>query len=346
MDRGGGKTVFVILRSIYWGTAVGEALGKPVQLESRMSRRLDPVEQIRKEFFHGEVTEKQRALTLELQEAWVKELPWFGLLGESRRVNWSQEQAELGGNHQGAVNPGDRGMSLAVLLPLLLDLRLRFGEDFYFRKEAFQRIGDFFLHPSPDPLQELATGVLLCTAALLPEKLPLPETIALGVSRAMAHYAPHRAYRQALHRFHRLSQESFSDLPEQEIRSHGDVVETLEAALWCLVKTTDFETCVLKAVNLGGNTVDTGSLAGGLAALYYGVPQIPEQWRTMLAPMEEDWQLALSPREEMPRWKEERIKEVGLTGESGDRVSPQGSRTSSKASWWHPVTRIRLFVSG
>lgn len=346
MEQGGGKTVFVILRNIYWGTAVGEALGKPVQLESRMSRRLDPVEAIQKEFLHGEVSERQRALTLELQEAWVKELPWFGLLAESRRVSWSREWAMRGKNHRKALSLGDMGMALAVLLPLVLDLRLRFGEDFSQHKEAFQRIGEFLPQPLGDPLQELAAGVLLCTAALLPARLPLQETIALGVSRAMAHYAPHRVYRQALHRFHRLSQESFPDLPETQIRSNGDVVETLEAALWCLLNTTDFESCVLKAVNLGGNTVDTGSLAGGLAALYYGIPQLPEPWKAMLLPLEEDWLLSFSPREELPLWQELRKKDVRFKGEGADLFPTNSRVTGLNTSRWRPFPRLKRYVSG
>ena len=44
-------------------------------------------------------------------------------------------------------------------------------------------------------------------------------------------------------------------------------METLQAALWCLVKTDNYKACVLKAVNLGMDTDTTAAVAGGLAGI-------------------------------------------------------------------------------
>ncbi|MEI6415891.1 MAG: ADP-ribosylglycohydrolase family protein, partial [Pseudomonadota bacterium] len=40
---------------------------------------------------------------------------------------------------------------------------------------------------------------------------------------------------------------------------------------------------VLKAVNLGGETDTTGIVAGGLAGVHYGLSDVPEDWREMMA---------------------------------------------------------------
>jgi ADP-ribosylglycohydrolase len=40
---------------------------------------------------------------------------------------------------------------------------------------------------------------------------------------------------------------------------------------------------VLKAVNLGSDTDTTAAVTGGLAGLYYGVEQIPQDWRDQIA---------------------------------------------------------------
>lgn len=68
---------------------------------------------------------------------------------------------------------------------------------------------------------------------------------------------------------------SFADLPRTEIRSSGYVVDTLEAAIWCLLNSSNYKECILKAVNLGGDTDTIGAVAGGLAGLiadrYYWV---------------------------------------------------------------------------
>lgn len=76
---------------------------------------------------------------------------------------------------------------------------------------------------------------------------------------------------------------SFSSLPEEEIKSSGYVVHTLEAAIWCLLNSESFTECVLKAVNLGGDTDTVGAVAGGLAGLCYGYESIPCEWVEALA---------------------------------------------------------------
>ena len=70
--------------------------------------------------------------------------------------------------------------------------------------------------------------------------------------------------------------------PEAEIRSGGYVMETLMASLWCLLTTSSFSACVLKAVNLGDDTDTTGCVAGGLAGVYYGIESIPHEWMATL----------------------------------------------------------------
>ena len=65
-------------------------------------------------------------------------------------------------------------------------------------------------------------------------------------------------------------------LTRDEIKSSGYVVDTLEAALWCLYNTNNFEECVLTAVNLGKDTDTVGCVVGGLAGIKY--QSIPQKW--------------------------------------------------------------------
>ncbi len=76
--------------------------------------------------------------------------------------------------------------------------------------------------------------------------------------------------------FERLA--TIGQIPEREIRSGGYVVETLEASLWCLLNTTSYKDCVLKAVNLGHDTDTTACVAGALAVIVYGYETIPKHW--------------------------------------------------------------------
>ena len=82
--------------------------------------------------------------------------------------------------------------------------------------------------------------------------------------------------------YRRLFLSDFAALAEREIRSGGYVVDTLEAAIWCLLTTDSYEKCVLKAVNLGEDTDTVAAVAGGLAGALYGYEAIPKKWRDTL----------------------------------------------------------------
>ena len=65
------------------------------------------------------------------------------------------------------------------------------------------------------------------------------------------------------------------EVPREHIRSGGYVLDTLHAAMWCLVTTNSYEECVLEAVNLGADTDTTAAVAGGLAGIRYGFDANP-----------------------------------------------------------------------
>ncbi len=80
----------------------------------------------------------------------------------------------------------------------------------------------------------------------------------------------------------RLLKEDISIRKEDEIRSSGYVLHTLEASIWCLLTSETYAETVLKAVNLGSDTDTTGAVAGGLAGVLYKEEGIPELWRKQL----------------------------------------------------------------
>lgn len=83
--------------------------------------------------------------------------------------------------------------------------------------------------------------------------------------------------------FDRLLKQNIHLFNGEEILSTGYVLHTLEASVWCLMTTDNYKDAVLKAINLGEDTDTTGAVTGGLAALLYGYENIPEQWIKQLA---------------------------------------------------------------
>jgi ADP-ribosylglycohydrolase len=92
--------------------------------------------------------------------------------------------------------------------------------------------------------------------------------------------------------FERLCSLSFLEIPRTEIKSSGYVIHTLEAANWCFMNSESYSETVLKAVNLGDDTDTTAAGAGGLAGLFYGYENIPQEWINELARKEDINELA------------------------------------------------------
>jgi ADP-ribosyl-[dinitrogen reductase] hydrolase len=64
----------------------------------------------------------------------------------------------------------------------------------------------------------------------------------------------------------------------EEVRSSSFVLDTLQTALWTVLRSTDFEHAVTVAVNMGHDAGAVGAVTGALAGAVYGEPGIPARW--------------------------------------------------------------------
>ena len=116
----------------------------------------------------------------------------------------------------------------------------------------------------------------------------LAERLQAGLDRGFAYYDRDPEIRAEVDYYRRLRDlAEFAQVPAEEIRGSGYVVDTLEAAVWSLITTGSFREVLLKAVNLGEDTDTVGAIAGGPAALYYGCDAIPPDWIAELK--RKDW---------------------------------------------------------
>lgn len=69
----------------------------------------------------------------------------------------------------------------------------------------------------------------------------------------------------------------------EQILSSGYVVHTLEAALWCVSRTTSFRDAVVLAANLADDADTVAAVTGQLAGAIYGLQGIPGEWRERVA---------------------------------------------------------------
>ena len=124
----------------------------------------------------------------------------------------------------------------------------------------------------------MSCGIYSLIAAQILNGKNLPDAFSIGMTDAKNFYGADAAFKK----FSRLCNENFAALPEDRISSSGYVLDTLEAALWCLLNTDNYKSLALKAVNLGGDTDTVGAVAGGLAGIFYGAESISADWLATL----------------------------------------------------------------
>jgi ADP-ribosylglycohydrolase len=120
------------------------------------------------------------------------------------------------------------------------------------------------------------------------DKVPLKQLLQNGIEEGIKFYEKDiRNLTEMSHLGRLFDLNVLETIPEKEISSSGYVVASIEAAVWCLITTDTLRECLLKAVNLGDDADTVAAIAGGIAGLYYGYDQIPQEWLSVMK--RRDW---------------------------------------------------------
>lgn len=111
-------------------------------------------------------------------------------------------------------------------------------------------------------------------SCVLKELINNPSKLSIykGLSNSQSYISSSKTY------YYRLFYCYINAFDIMQIKSSGYIVDTLEAAIWCLLTTKNYKDCVLKAVNLGEDTDTVAAVAGGLAGALYGFDDISTEW--------------------------------------------------------------------
>ena len=136
---------------------------------------------------------------------------------------------------------------------------------------------------------KIACGLYyFCVKAILDQEGTLMERLQKGLDEGFFFYEKDIRNMVELAYYGRLQNlQEFAKVPESKIKSTGYVVDSIEAAVWSLIRTDSFKEALLTAVNLGDDSDTVGAIAGGLAALYYGYDGIPLEWLAVIK--RRDW---------------------------------------------------------
>lgn len=86
----------------------------------------------------------------------------------------------------------------------------------------------------------------------------------------------------SINKYYRILNMDIFSIAEDDISSTGYIVSTLESVLWLFLNSKDYNSTILKAVNLGDDTDTVGAIVGGLLGIYYGIDEIKDSWKLML----------------------------------------------------------------
>jgi len=275
-----------------WGSLVGDALGVPVEFESREARRRDPVTGMRGFGSHSQppgTWSDDGALLLCSAESLML-CHGFDAQDMARRfVRWNRnglwtatgDVFDIGHATSQALGRAARGVdpaecggreeyqngngSLMRILPLSLAVA-KSGE------ESWIDIGSAITHG------HLRSKLACRFHALFVGAYLNGGEVAPAFSEAQDRFGKLVAETGETGVFARILAAGFQELPESAIHSTGYVVDTLEASFWCLFNYDSFADCVLAAVNLGDDTDTTGCVTGGLAGLVHGLDAVPSDW--------------------------------------------------------------------
>lgn len=90
----------------------------------------------------------------------------------------------------------------------------------------------------------------------------------------------------------KITDGSYATKYRAEIKSTGFVLDTLEAAMWCIDITDNFKDAVLLAANLGDDADTVAAVTGQIAGALYGLNRIPPEWVDLVTNSDEILELA------------------------------------------------------
>lgn len=293
------------------GLIVGDALGVPVEFMSRTELMKNPVTGMREYGTHhqpmgtwsddssialAELDSIRTVGTIDYTDMMERFSRWcmygeytpfgevfdIGIATSRALMNYAKGIAPL---ESGGKTEWDNGNgSLMRILPVCLYLFERQKKVCTSENESIYVIHAVSALTHAHVRSQMACGIYyFLVKAILEEEGSLENRLQKGMDRAYQYYRQDLSNHRELENYKRLADLSeFKENPKEGIKSSGYVVDTLEAAVWCLLHSHSYKETVLMAVNLGEDTDTVGAVAGGLAGLYYKEEGIPQEWTQVL----------------------------------------------------------------
>jgi len=285
-----------------WGSVVGDALGVPVEFLGRSQLKDDPVIDMRGFGTHSQPAgtwSDDSSLMIITVESLIydSQLKHIGL----NFIKWLDEGYWT---PHGCVYDVGPTTSMAIYrIKKGVDISISGGDDelsngngslmrilpvglYYWNRSTSEIISlahkiSSITHKHPRSL--ISCGIYCLMVSFLLKGIPPLDAYHETISVAKNEYESNNPFANELPHFKRILSGELLSLKEDDIKSSGYVIHTLEASLWCFLNSSSYKEAVLKAVNLGDDADTTATVTGGLAGVCYGYDSVPEDWRKQVA---------------------------------------------------------------
>ncbi|MBW5382292.1 ADP-ribosylglycohydrolase family protein [Brachyspira pilosicoli] len=190
-------------------------------------------------------------------------------------------------NYKSGKNPIKCGLSdeysngngsLMRILPIAFYIKKYFNSQLFENSEVINLIYNVSSLTHSHKKSLIACIIYTAIALNLINDMNIEESINKALKDSFDYYKNEKE----LNNYKRIFDSDFKKINDVKIESSGYVVHTLEASIWILLNTSNYEDAVLKSVNFGDDTDTTAAVTGGLAGLYYGIDNIPSKWIDIL----------------------------------------------------------------
>lgn len=288
--------------NILYGLAIGDALGVPVEFQSRQSLKDDPVTGLRSLGTHSQpagtwsddtslalCTASCIANGFDINDLASRFIRWYRQgywsargevfdIGRTTALAISRLEEGIEPDKAGGAALSDNGNgSLMRIAPMVLHV-MHLSQHERFR--IIQQVSSL----THAHIRSVVACIYLVEFLRLMNNNTFPEHAYELLARLLPHSLIEYGIPEAeLRHFDNFFKHDIRTLTEDQIQSSGYVIHTLEASIWCLLTSMSYQEAVLKAVNLGGDTDTTAAVTGALAGLFWHIDTIPDVWRLNIA---------------------------------------------------------------
>jgi len=299
-----------------YGLIVGDALGVPVEFTSRAERKADPVTEMRAYGTHSQpagtwsddssmalatlasLRDKNAIDYTDIMERFGQWCLYGDYTPFGELFDIGDATAKAVGRYGRGAKPIESGGceewdngngSLMRIIPVCLYLFEKQKKICTSENESIYAIHAASALTHAHLRSQIACGIYyFLVKAVIEMSGELIDRLQIGMDNAYKYYRQDiKNYPELVNYDRMIDLWEFKNTPEEDIKSSGYVVDTLEATVWCLININSYAEAVLKAVNLGDDTDTVGAVTGGLAGLYYGYDGIPDEWKNAI--QRKDW---------------------------------------------------------